>query len=168
MAREALLDQVPIPPENVHRIRGEDDPAAAALAYERVLRGVLRTPEGPPRSVPGNRIDFILLGVGEEGHTASIFPDSAAAHEKVRWVMAERVAAVPAWRVTLTPPIINTAAEVVFLVSGASKAEILERVIDGPRGPRPLPAQLIEPADGRVLWLADAAAASSLRRTTGH
>jgi 6-phosphogluconolactonase len=164
MACEALLDHVPIPEASVHRIHGEDDPADAAAVYERVIRRVLRTPSGPP---PAARIDLVLLGVGEDGHTASLFPGHAAAHDNPAWVRAVYVpasAAVAAWRVTLTPVIINAAAEVAFLVSGAAKAPIVRQVLEGPRnGPLELPAQLIAPAAGRVRWFLDAAAAAGLR-----
>jgi 6-phosphogluconolactonase len=163
MAREVLLDHVPVPAANVHRIRGEDLPAEAAMAYERTIRCVLRTPTGPPCSTPGARIDLVLLGLGDDGHTASLFPGMAAVHDSTRWVTAEYVAAVSMWRVTLTPAIINAAAEVVFVVAGSAKAAIVQRVLEGPHRPRELPAQLIAPSDGRVLWLIDASAATELR-----
>src|SRR5437667_1134788 len=146
MARETLLDRVPIPAANVHRIHGEDDPATAAEVYEAMLRALLRTPAGA-------RIDLVLLGLGEDGHTASLFPGSAAVHEQTRWVMAARAAAASMWRITLTPAVINAAVEVLFLVSGDAKAGILRRVIEGPRHPQELPAQAIAPCDGRVRWL---------------
>lgn len=121
MAREALLDHVPIPAAHVHRIRGEDDPVAAARAYEETLRSVLRTPQGPPRDAPGARVDLVLLGLGNDGHTASLFPGGPALTNGEPWVAAHYVAAVSQWRVTLTPVIINAAAEVLFLVSGGRR-----------------------------------------------
>jgi 6-phosphogluconolactonase len=153
MAREALLDHVPIRAENVHRIHGEDAPAVAAEEYERTLRTVLRT--------PGFRIDLILLGLGDDGHTASLFP-GAEVPDGERWVVARYHAATSLWRVTLTPILINAAAEILFLVSGEGKAAIVHRVLEGPRRPQELPAQLIDPVDGRMLWLLDAAAARDL------
>ena len=162
MARETLLDHVPVPAANIHRILGEDDPAAAAASYERELRGLLRTPEGMPSRESGRRIDLALQGLGDNGHTASIFPHSRAIDEHMRWVMAEHVDATPPWRVTLTAPVLNAAASVVFIVSGAGKAAVLKDVIDGPMRPRDLPAQLIAPVAGELHWLVDAAAAAEL------
>jgi len=149
MARETLLDRVPVPAANVHRIHGEDDPLIAADVYETTLRALAR-------------IDLVLLGLGEDGHTASLFPGSAAVHEPTRWVMAARAGATSMWRITLTPAVINAALEVLFLVSGAAKAGILRRVLEGPRRPRELPAQAISPVHGRVRWCVDAAAAADL------
>ena len=165
MAREALLDYVPIPAANVHRIRGEDDPATAATAYERVIRGVLRTPIGPPRGPPAPRIDLVLLGLGVDGHTASLFPGAATVHDSPSWVKADYVQAVSAWRVTLTPVIINAAAVVAFVVTGGAKAAVMREVLEGPRREHELPAQLIAPAAGRVLWFVDAPAAALLGDT---
>src|SRR2546427_1575890 len=124
MAREALLDHVPIPAANVHRIRGEDDPAEAATVYERVIRDVLRTPLGPPRDAPGARIDLVLLGLGEDGHTASLFPGAVAVHDSPCWVRAEYVQAVSAWRVTLTPNTLNTAAPGPLFLATAATAPL--------------------------------------------
>ena len=149
MARETLLDHVPVPAANVHRIHGEDDPAIAAAAYETTLRALAR-------------IDLVLLGLGEDGHTASLFPGGAAVHEQTRWVMAAQAAPGSMWRITLTPAVINAAAEVLFLVSGGAKAGILRRVIAGPRRPQELPAQAIATSNGRVRWCVDAAAAAEL------
>ena len=168
MAREALLDHVSIPAANVHRIRGEDDPGEAATVYERVIRGVLRTPLGPPRDAPGARIDLVLLGLGEDGHTASLFPSALAVHDSPCWVRAEYVQAVSAWRVTLTTITFNAAAEVAFLVTGVAKAPILRQVLEGPWRPYQLPAQLIAPTAGRVRWFVDAPAAAALRRDTAR
>jgi 6-phosphogluconolactonase len=148
MARESLLDRVPIAPENVHRIRGEDEPARAAREYEARLRDV----------VP----DLVLLGLGADGHTASLFPGHRAVRERTRRVLAEYVTVVEAWRVTLTPPMLNAARAVVFLVSGTGKAGPLRQVLEGALPPDLLPARAIHPASGRVDWLVDAAAGSGL------
>jgi 6-phosphogluconolactonase len=162
MARDALLARVPIPAENVHRIRGEDEPDAAAAAYERDLREAFATPDGPPRLSPGSRFDLVLLGMGEDGHTASLFPGSAALREPTRWVRAIRHADGSPARVTLTPVVINSAAEVVFLVSGRAKAATLRRVREGPFQPDVLPAQIVAPRAVRLRWLVDADAAADL------
>ncbi len=156
MAREGLLDRVPLPAENVHRIRGEAAPAEAAAAYEAELRRVLAGSGGLPR------LDLVLLGLGADGHTASLFPGQGAVREARRFVVAERVPALGAWRVTLTPVAIGAAAEVIFLVSGREKAGALRRVLEGPRDPDALPAQAIAPRGGALRWLVDAAAASEL------
>jgi 6-phosphogluconolactonase len=162
MAREALLDRVPIPKENVHRIRGEDEPPHAAQAYEQVLRGFFGQAEGPPE----RSFDEVLLGMGNDGHTASLFPGTPPVTEERRWVMAEHIEQPQAmWRITLTPVVINAAADVTFLVAGGNKAERLSEVLEG--GPRdhPLPAQLIRPKHGSLHWMVDAAAGARLRKT---
>jgi len=162
MARLALLDRVPVAATNVHRMRGEDDPAEAAAAYERQLRTTFATPSGPPTLRGDGRFHLVLLGMGDNGHTASLFPGLSAVRERQRWVMAEHVAEVGAWRVTLTPPVLNAAAQVLFLVLGAEKAPMLKRVLQGPAQPDALPAQAIAPQDGALTWLVDAAAAAGL------
>ena len=163
MARERLLDHVPIPETNVHRIRGEDDPAQAAIAYERVLRALFRTPTGPPRTAPGSRFDIVLLGLGTDGHTASLFPGEGALYSTTRWVEAVHVRAAATWRVTLTATVINSAAEILFMVSGASKAAIVRQVIEGAGRPPDVPARLIVPTAGRLQWLLDTPAAADLQ-----
>ena len=106
----------------------------------------------------------MLLGIGTDGHTASLFPGSPALRERERWALADRVNAAPPWRVTLTLPVINAAAEVVFLVAGADKAATLPRVLEGPPAPESVPARLVAPSHGRLRWLVDAAAAARLTR----
>jgi len=159
LAHDALLRHVPVPAANVHRIRGELDPAAAASAYESELRELFPPTAG--RS-PGARFDLLLLGLGTDGHTASLFPGLTAVRERDRWVAAEYVPAVSMWRVTLTPVAINAAAEIVFLVSGREKAPALRGVLRGPPDPAHWPAQAVVPGDGRLRWLVDAAAGESL------
>ncbi len=158
MAREALLDHVPLPPTNVHRIRGEDEPLDAAAAYEEVLGGFF----GTEKTSVTTSFDLVLLGMGADGHTASLFPGSAAAHETGRWVVATAGPQPGSWRVSLTPVLLNAAADVTFLVSGVDKAERLKDVLeDRPRDS--LPAQLIQPTHGALHWMIDEAAATRLR-----
>jgi 6-phosphogluconolactonase len=155
MARLALLDHVPIPPGQVHPVRGELEPRAGAADYEQVLRTYFAG--GPPR------FDLVLLGLGENGHTASLFPGTPVLKEKDRWAAEVYVAELDMWRVTLTAPCLNQAGTTAFLVSGAGKADVLRDVLEGPRRPELLPAQLIQPADGKLLWLADRPAAAHLK-----
>ena len=155
MTRAALLDHVPLPPTHVHRMRGEDDPQDAADAYAAELRGVASESEKPPR------FDLLLLGMGADGHTASLFPGTAAVREAQRWVIAHYVPAQKAWRITLTPVVINAAAAVMFLVAGKDKAPALRRVLEGPLQPDQLPAQVVAPQQGQVTWFVDAAAYSA-------
>ena len=162
MAREALLDRVPLPPGHIHRIRGEAEPGAAAASYELLLRELLGS--AGPDALPAAGPDLILLGLGDDGHTASLFPGRATVHERVRWVAADFIEAVGTWRVTLTPVIINAAREVSFVVSGTAKAERLHEVLEGPYMPERLPAQAIRPTDGHLTWLVDEAAAAGLDR----
>jgi len=142
MAREALLDHVSIPAANVHRIRGEDDPAEAATAYERVIRDVLRTPLGPPRDAPGARIDLVLLGLGEDGHTASLFPGHPLLDSSDLVAGLDDSPKPPPERITLTLPALNASHRLMLLVTGADKAPALARVLAGPD--RGTPASLLD------------------------
>jgi 6-phosphogluconolactonase len=153
MAKEALLDRVPIPPDQIHRIRGEDDPERAAAEYERELRALLGD----------DGLDLALLGMGEDGHTASLFPGQAAVHERARWVMAVPAPDGKLWRVTLTPALLNRSSNVTFVVSGASKAARLQQVLEGPFTPEVQPAQAIHSTQGRLTWMVEQAAAARLR-----
>lgn len=158
MAKEALLDFVALPASNVHRISGELEPVRAAAEYEQTLRSFFAKRAGK------TRFDLILLGMGDDGHTASLFPDTEALNETERLVVANHVPKLDTWRITLTAPVINDAAHVAFLVAGAGKAAVLKRVLQGPRQPHKLPSQLIQPVDGELVWLLDKAAASELDR----
>jgi len=159
MADETLLSRVPIPRNQIHRMRGELPPQQAAADYERELRDFFKVE--PPR------LDLILLGMGDNGHTASLFPGLTAVHEQQRWVVAEYVAEVSMWRITLTPVIINLAREVIFMVAGAAKADMLRQVLEGPFAPDERPAQIVRPSPGEVAWLIDAAAAAKLSPPAG-
>ena len=159
MAYETLLSQVGVPKANVHRMRGELDPGEAARLYEVELQAYFGT-ESPS-------FDLILLGMGDNGHTASLFPGLSAVHEQTRWVVAEYVAEVSMWRITLTPVVLNAARSDVFLVSGTAKAEMLKRVLEGPYVPVELPAQVVRPTTGELLWLVDQAAAAELTPPPG-
>jgi 6-phosphogluconolactonase len=162
MAHETLLDKIPIPAENIHRIRGEINPEEAAADYERTLRSFfIRRPRGKMARDDGPipRFDLVLLGMGEDGHTASLFPGTAVLREQTRWVIAHYVDKLSTWRVTLTPVVINVAAHVTFVVSGAGKAKRLREVLAGLYQPNVLPAQIVRPVDGHLLWLVDVAAA---------
>jgi 6-phosphogluconolactonase len=160
MVKEALLSRAPIPDANVHRMRTElPDASEAAADYERVVRSGFGL---APGSWP--RFDLVLLGMGPDGHTASLFPDTPVLHERSRIASAVWVVPMQTWRVTLTPPVFNQAREVLFLVSGAEKAETLHAVLEGPSDPDRLPAQLIAPTAGATHWFVDAAAAARLPR----
>jgi 6-phosphogluconolactonase len=158
MAYDAWLSRVPIPPGNIHRIRAElADARDAADDYERTLRGFFQLETG---AFP--RFDLVLLGVGSDGHTASLFPGTAALCESARMAVALWAEQVSAHRVTLTLPVLNAAGDVLFLVSGAAKAAIVRACLCGSRETQLLPAQLVRPPAGRVTWLLDRDAASSL------
>ncbi|MCJ7625637.1 MAG: 6-phosphogluconolactonase [Anaerolineaceae bacterium] len=154
MAVETLLNHIPCPQENIHRMSGEIDPQIAADQYERTLKRFY--------GHSSHSIDLICLGMGEDGHTASLFPGTAAIHETQRWVVAHFVEKLFAWRITLTPAMINAASNVLFLVSGEKKAEILKKVLQGPEQPDVLPAQIVKPASGKLEWFIDECAASQL------
>ena len=162
MVREALLSRIVIPEYNIHRIEGELEPQEAADAYQELLQEffALRPGELP-------QFDLILLGMGSDGHTASLFPGSAALAETTRLVAANWVEKFRAFRITLTFPVLNHAAEVLFLVSGADKAEMLRNVLEGDPSGAAYPAQRVRPEAGRLLWYADQAAAARLSRPQG-
>ena len=152
-ANDALIRRVPIPPENIHPIPAMfPDVKEAASQYEDRLRAFFSSPMGAPR------FDLIFLGLGPDGHVASLFPGSAALEVKDRWVAENWVKSIEAWRITMTFPVLNRAANVIVLVSGRDKARALKRVVEGPHTPPLLPAERLKPADGKHVWLADKAA----------
>jgi 6-phosphogluconolactonase len=156
MARETLLAPLSIPAANVHRIHGEEpDAARAAALYEEELRAFF---SGAPR------FDLVLLGLGADAHTASLFPGTAAVHERERWVVAPWIEKLGAFRITLTPVVFKHAAALMFLVQGEEKAAALHAVLEGERDPDRWPAQVAQPQDGEVLWLVDRKAVSGLKK----
>jgi len=167
MVNESLLTKIAIPAENVFRVPAENpDAAAAASDYEAQLRRFFElSPGDQPGDRPGEfpRFDLILLGIGPDGHTASLFPDSPALDEQTRLVVANWVAKFNTHRITFTFPVLNRAAEVMFLASGADKADMLRQVLEGKNTP-PLPSQRVQPSDGKLLWMLDEAAATKLTR----
>ena len=160
MATDAMLSKVPLRPDQVHRIKGEyPDTAQAAAEYEEVIRREFGFEAG---AFP--RFDLILLGMGSEGHTLSLFPGTKALNETRRIVTSNWVGKLCADRVTLTAPAANNAANVIFMITGADKACALKSVLEGPLEPEQLPAQMIQPANGNVSWLVDQAAGSLLSK----
>jgi 6-phosphogluconolactonase len=157
LAKETFLSKVPIPSENVIRIEGELEPEEGAARYESSIRNRFRL-EGA--ELP--RFDLIVLGMGTNGHTASLFPDSEALHELMRLAVAAQVEDKNPWRITLTWPVINHAAKIFFLIQDGSKAEVLKEVLLGPYQPETLPSQLIQPDSGELSLLLDRAAAAKL------
>ena len=156
MAHEALLGPLGIPEPQVHRMRGEaDDIEAAAREYEHTLATL--TGAQPGYGVP--QLDLVLLGLGSDGHTASLFGDTVALDVRDRWVVRNYVAKFTTSRLTLTFPVILAAREIRVLVAGATKAATLEAVLTGAWDPDRLPAQRLATASGRVVWLVDKAAA---------
>jgi 6-phosphogluconolactonase len=164
MTREAMLDHVPLRPEQVHRMEGELEPQMAASRYESLLRNSFKLDgaESP-------RFDLVQLGMGPDGHTASLFPHTDALHETGRLVTANHVETVKdSWRITLTWPVIDNASSVFFLIGGADKAELVREVFVGPRDLERLPSQLIWPSSGILTLVLDQAAAALLPATDGE
>lgn len=161
MAREAMLDRLPIPKGQIHRIETERaDRETAARDYEAVLSRVFGVSvEGEPPA-----FDLILLGMGPDGHTASLFPGTKALDETVRWVVVNHVPKFNTDRLTMTKPLLNRAREVLFLVAGGDKAEVLAEVLNGPADPIRLPSQTIRPA-GKLVWYVEQSAAGKLDAT---
>jgi len=160
-AFEALLGKVRVPDAQVHRMAGERaDLDAAATEYEATMAESfdLTVESGPPR------FDLVMLGMGEDGHTASLFPETAALDETRAWVVANDVPQNSTRRLTLTAPVLNAARCVMFVVEGAPKAAPLAEVLEGPHDPRRFPSQLIAPVDGELIWLVDRDAAARLTR----
>ncbi len=159
MTNEAMLSRVPVPSENIHRIRAENpDAGKAAEDYEQEIRGFFRL---ETEQLPA--FDCVFLGMGPDGHMASLFPGTKALHERKRLVVSNWVDKFQSYRITMTAPALNNADIVIFLVSGEEKAELLRVVLEGKIQTERFPSQLIEPTHGKLLWLVDRAAARQLR-----
>jgi 6-phosphogluconolactonase len=158
MATETMISKAPVKPEQVTRIKGEyPDAGQAALEYEKALREYFKLKDG---EYP--RFDLVLLGMGNEGHTLSLFPGTKALHADGRIAVRNWVGKLYAERITLTAPAASNAARVIFMVTGADKAPALKGVLEGPFEPEQLPAQLLQPKNGKLLWVVDTAAGSML------
>ena len=157
MAKETLLNHVPIPAQNVYRIQSQLTPQEAADNYDQTLHRYFGE-----RNMKEPRFDLVMLGLGAEGHTASLFPHSAALSEADHWTMAVYVPQNQSWRITLTPIALNAASKIMFVVVGEEKAQALKQVLSEPKHPDLLPAQIIDPPQGQVLWIVDKAAAMLL------
>jgi len=157
MTTQAMLAHVPLPATQIYRMEGELDPEVAAARYEAAIRNAFRL-EGAETPT----FDLILLGMGDDGHTASLFPHTEALNEMAHIAIANHVPQKDTWRITLTWPVINQAREVAFLIEGSGKAQVLHDVLLGPYDPESKPSQLIRPSSGKLTLLLDAAAASKL------
>ena len=159
MMYEAMLSQAPIPEANFHRMAAElEDREGASRQYAAELSRVLQPGQG---EIP--RLDLVLLGMGPDGHTASLFPGTASLRERAAWVRPNFVEKFKTYRLTLTLPVLNAATRILFLVAGADKAETLRQVLEGPRRPEELPVQYVQPASGQVEWYVDENAARLLK-----
>lgn len=157
LVRDHLLNNISIPAENVFRLHGEMPPEEAAEAYQADLEGFFKA-----HDLAFPRFDLVFLGLGDDGHTASLFPKTEVLQIEDEWVTAHYVDALHAWRLTLTAPVFNAARNVMFYISGERKAQIVKQVIEGERDPERYPAQLIQPKEGRLIWLMDQPAATLL------
>jgi 6-phosphogluconolactonase len=158
MAYDTLLNHVPVPPSQIHPMSGTLPPAESAVQYEAILKGYF--------SEQAPRFDLVFLGMGDDGHTASLFPGTTALKEEARWAIENYVEKVGMYRITLTAPAINWADAIAFMVAGANKAQVLKEVLEGEYQPDVLPSQLIQPANCEVTWLLDESAATQIK--LGH
>lgn len=157
MAYDILINHIDIPPEQVHIMRTDIEPELAAEKYEKILHQYFdNTP---------NSFDLVLLGMGDDGHTLSLFPGSPIIEEHEHWVNSVYNEQQKMYRVTLMPVIVNKASNIAFMVDGAKKANVLQQVIEGPYTPRELPAQIIKPVKGQLSWFLDKAAAKELNQS---
>ena len=158
MVKKVLIEPLKLPDENVHRMRGEDEPEAAAEAYEAEIQAHFG-------ETPNQLFDLNLLGMGDDGHTASLFPNTAAIHEDKKWVVAHHVDKVDMWRITLTPPSILRSSNIMFLISGTNKADALYEVMNGDENPNEYPAQVIaRSTHEHIVWMLDVDAAAKINK----
>src|ERR1700712_1685916 len=158
MAFDTLLNKVDVPPDQIHIMDTSLSPDAAAMQYEEVLNEYFGTDDLPARS-----FDLVLLGMGDDGHTLSLFPGQPVIHEEKAWVSSLFLKAQDMYRITLTKNIVNHADHIVFMISGKDKAHALREVIDGERNPDLFPSQVIIPTQGELHFFVDEAAASGLK-----
>jgi 6-phosphogluconolactonase len=157
MANEAMLSKLPLSSAQIFRIRGEIDPTQAADEYQQILKTHFRLGDG---ELP--TLDLVLLGIGPDGHTASLFPGTKALQERRRLVVSNWVGKFFTYRVTMTAPVLTNAQQILLLVNGDDKAQPLKAILEGPLEPEQLPAQLLQPAASKTLWLVDPTAAKLL------
>jgi 6-phosphogluconolactonase len=156
MAYENLLNKVGVPAANIHIMKTDVSPGIAAKQYEKILHDYF--------DETGNSFDLVLLGMGKDGHTLSLFPGSAILIDEQHWVNAVYVEDQKMYRITLMPPIVNKASSIIFLVTGIEKSKTLRNVLEGPQDPVSYPAQFIKPVNNELHWFLDAAAASELKQ----
>jgi 6-phosphogluconolactonase len=168
MAYDTLLNFVPVPPSQIHVMRADIEPEAAAAEYEKILHQYFDAvpgssgSTGAPATLP-NSFDLVLLGMGDDGHTLSLFPGTEVVHEEKAWVKAFFLPAQDMYRITLTKAIVNRAAHIAFLTTGAGKAHALKEVLKGAHNPDLYPSQEIKPVNGELHWFVDEAAAAELK-----
>jgi 6-phosphogluconolactonase len=161
MVRETLLLPLAFPDKNIHRMQPEIGLEKAAHAYEHILQTEFNISTEAKKNGVLPHFDLVLLGLGEEGHTASLFPGTKALEEDRRWVVPNYVPALKTWRLTLTLPVINSARQIIFMAAGVKKAFILRQVFANDEH-KTLPAQMVQPQKGEVIWIIDEAAAAQL------
>ncbi len=164
MIDDCFFSKIELPDQNIHRMKGELDPEKAEMEYAQEIKDVLKLNQAFQEKSSFPRFDLILLGIGSDGHTASLFPGTAALKEKEKWVTAYYVEKLKMYRISLTFPVINAAAAVAFLVSGSEKAEIVSRVISRASGDELFPADQVQPESGELIWYLDSDAARLVSR----
>ena len=157
MAFDTLLDIVPVPPEQIHIMRTDISPVQSAAEYETILKNYFKADDSPT-------FDLVLLGMGDDGHTLSLFPGTPVIHEEKRWATAYFLKAQDMYRITLTRPVVNRSQHIAFLTTGSNKAKALHEVLEGNYHPDRYPSQTIKPLNGELHWFVDEAAAADLKK----